>query len=319
MGLFRKKDLDDELLKTEEKKRYSTRTPIRILIGTCPGSRKDTEAIARAQIERYFDIPEKSWFFIRKSKGDGYYYEIHEGGAGFAYLPSVVEYLSGTKTSVILKGTDKKAIEVHRRIGDQILHSIVMSEQQSEALEQPDVIEQSRSRMRAYAITGAEWIKVGIAILAIGMFSITSAGVVHKSFDIAFSGYTEVAEELPTERLLALLNKGLADRQPEATQKSAIKTPIEVWLQEEKAFSYGGEYLARLEFDGAKWNVVKRPIAKTQKGEAGDLRDGANADIKDGSAENAEGHIDRNLPPVSSRHLNGLRDARNRAKQGGGL
>lgn len=312
MGLFRKKDLDNELLKAEEEKRYSTHAPIRILIGTCPGSRKDTEAIARAQIERYFDIPEKSWFFIRKSKVDGYYYEIHEGGAGFAYLPSVVEYLSGGKTSVILKGTDKKAIEVHRRVGDETLHSIVMSEQQSEALDQPDVIEQSRSRMKAYAITGAEWIKVGIAILAIGMFSITSAGVVHKSFDIAFSGYSEVAEELPTERLLALLNKDLVNpQQPVGSIKSPIKTPIEAWMQEKKDFSYGSEYMTKLEFDGTRWSVEKKPL--TPKSDRKGLQDKTGVDVTDAQTEQVDRNIGRN------QHLAGLKALRNRSEQGDGL
>ena len=67
--------------------------PIRVMIGTCPGSRADTEALARAMVDRYFDIPGNSYFYIQRQSGVGYHYEIQEGGGGQAYLPQVVQSL----------------------------------------------------------------------------------------------------------------------------------------------------------------------------------------------------------------------------------
>lgn len=61
---------------------------------------KDVVAYARGLIDKHFVAKEES-FYIVKTYGDFYYYEIHEGGEGKAYLPSIIKMAESIERNVI--------------------------------------------------------------------------------------------------------------------------------------------------------------------------------------------------------------------------
>lgn len=61
---------------------------------------KDVVAYARGLIDKHFVAKEES-FYIVKAYGDFYYYEIHEGGEGKAYLPSIMKMTKSIDENVI--------------------------------------------------------------------------------------------------------------------------------------------------------------------------------------------------------------------------
>lgn len=55
-------------------------------------TRGDAEIYCKGKIERYFDNPIESFFFIKKVD-DEWFCEIHEGGSGRAFLPDLIKIL----------------------------------------------------------------------------------------------------------------------------------------------------------------------------------------------------------------------------------
>lgn len=256
--MFFKKDPD--LIYEQEKinKKYETKEPIKVIIGTCPGSRKDTEAVARAQVQRYFDIPERSWIYVQRSRGDGFYYEIHEGGSGYPYLPNFVDDLNKNNLKSYIKGTDGKINEVIFKPENKSLHSLILPESISQEMDiDKDLLitKQSTKRMHPYAVTGKEWLKTGVAIITIGLLSVSVSGVVHKSNDIAFSGYYEIAESMKSHRALQLIGIG-ADVKKPSLMIPPETLPIAQWQSYNSRSSLGiHEYIKKLEYSDGRWNV----------------------------------------------------------------
>jgi hypothetical protein len=56
-------------------------------------SRSDAELYCRGKIEKYFDNPIESFFYIKKVDGE-WYCEMQEGGLGKAYLPELLKTLT---------------------------------------------------------------------------------------------------------------------------------------------------------------------------------------------------------------------------------
>jgi hypothetical protein len=95
-------------------------TPIRVLIGYLPEvtERDATEyamGIAQKHLEQLSLAAYDVFEYAR-----GYAYEVHEGGAGRAYLPSIIEYFkshgpyrTGEEVSVVLRTATRK-VEVQR-------------------------------------------------------------------------------------------------------------------------------------------------------------------------------------------------------------
>lgn len=63
---------------------------------------KDVLAYARGLIDKHFVAKEESFYTVRPY-GDYYYYEIHEGGNGKAYLPSIMKALELMEKSALKK------------------------------------------------------------------------------------------------------------------------------------------------------------------------------------------------------------------------
>lgn len=78
---------------------------------------KDVVAYARGLIDKHFVAKEESFYTVR-TYGDFYYYEIHEGGEGKAYLPSVMKAVESIEkkrsklSQELLVSDDKKKDDV---------------------------------------------------------------------------------------------------------------------------------------------------------------------------------------------------------------
>ncbi|CAM4113147.1 hypothetical protein VRRI112168_14920 [Vreelandella rituensis] len=87
---------------------------IKLIVGTCRGSRADARAIAKSMIDRYFDAPEICRFYLKVEKGVGVHYEIQQGGEGRAYLPSILQALGEDRDDITL-ATEERQVKIWRR------------------------------------------------------------------------------------------------------------------------------------------------------------------------------------------------------------
>lgn len=71
---------------------------------------KDVVAYARGLIDKHFVAKEES-FYIVKAYGDFYYYEIHEGGDGKAYLPSIMRIVDDFEKDCVNDDSQIASIE----------------------------------------------------------------------------------------------------------------------------------------------------------------------------------------------------------------
>lgn len=233
--------------------------PSRVLIGTSLGTKDDAESLARSQIERYFDTPDRSWLYIQEENGVGVHYEIHEGGDGYPLLPALLKSDRDTETGVIIKPVAQHAIEVFtRRNGT--LHSLVLPEEQSRAAVMDPRLSFSRRRMRPHSTTGAEWVKVGLAALSMGVLMISVAGVIHKSFSLVMNGYYEIAETLPTVRLLELSGKA---KTPGDTLPAIESLPIRQWQKVLQQPLNPGESVSQLSYEHGRWEIKVQSAVST--------------------------------------------------------
>ena len=72
-----------------------------ISIAYTEGGKDDAKALAQSQIEKFFDIPSRSFYHLKRY-GDGFVIEIHEGGEGFSYLDQILTYLESDDGGVEL-------------------------------------------------------------------------------------------------------------------------------------------------------------------------------------------------------------------------
>lgn len=233
--------------------------PTRILIGTSLGTKSDAESLARSQIARYFDTPDRSWLFVQEEAHVGVHYEIHEGGEGYPLLPALLSTSRDTETGLILKLASPHAIEVFTRQNG-TLHSLVLPEDQSRQAVMDPRLHFSRRRMRPFSTTGSEWIKVGLSALSMGVLMISVAGVIHKSFSLVVQGYDEIAETLPTVRLLELSDKA---RTSGDALPSVENLPVRQWQKLLEHPLKDGESVSQLSFEQGKWEINVRKAAVT--------------------------------------------------------
>jgi hypothetical protein len=239
--------------KKKKKKRRETASPepLRVLIGSTNGTRQDAESLARTQIERYFDTPDRSWFFVVQERGVGHHFEVHQGGDGRPYLPTLLNLELEPEETLIIRPESRTAVEIMLR-ADQTFQSLVLPERQSEGLVTDVRLGRpARKKMRPYATTGAEWIKVGIAAISLGLLTITVAGILHKSFSVALNGYHEIADTLPVSRLIEL-----GGGSPRALPIHELhQLPVNQWHMVESMPLQPGERVDRLVYEHGSWNT----------------------------------------------------------------
>lgn len=238
--------------------------PIRILFGTCPGSRKDAEDMARGWIDKFFEVPSRAWLFLHPSMSadGGVHFEIHEGGEGFPLIESVLREAS-LGESVFIATRSKRVTQVNLK-EDGTLQSLLLTESMSEGIQESQGIFPSKNRMKPYVTTGTEWIKFGIFIMGLGLFTLTASGAVHKGVTLSALGYGEVISQLPASRLADLA--GL-NHTPKDLIKPFDSLPAYHWNRIRPEYpSFDDEingtgmnipqkclFLGKVEFDGSHW------------------------------------------------------------------
>jgi hypothetical protein len=226
-----------------------TEAPIRVMIGTCPGSKKDAEALVEALVERYFDIPSDSWYYLRREGRIGYHYEIHEGGEGIAYLPDIIKALEGDAEEVIVGTLSDRNLRVVRKANHH-LASAVLTEQESRTPVTPGI--RRSARMTPIASDGSEWMRVGVTAFSLGLLAFTSAGVLHKGISLEANGFYEAANEISTSRVASLI-RDPAD--PLVESAPASQLPMSQWTALVRVERTPSEYVAALRFDGESWTL----------------------------------------------------------------
>lgn len=256
--------------------------PIRLMIGTCPGNRSDTEALARATVDRYFDMPQNAYFYIQRQGGIGYHYEIQEGGSGSAYLPRVVEALMEEHSEVIIPSLSGRQTRVTLK-DNGTLASSVLSEEDS-VLPVTEYIHRS-AKMTPIEGTGSEWVKLGVMAFSLGLLTLTVASTVHKGVSLSAQGYYEVADQFEPARLVELLTEGF-EPPPNVTSD---ETPLSQWRLLRSIESDGRAYITRLAFEDGRWNIDKEPIdlPSVDPADTAEPSDGASPDER--ASTNNEG------------------------------
>lgn len=111
--------------------------PIQVLIGWIgDAARKDVIAHARGLAEDQLASLENTWISMAPFRG-GFFYEIHEGGAGRAYLPGLIEQLDRDPEQILWlpAGT---AINRVLTVGitDNIPYAVILTETESALVRQ---------------------------------------------------------------------------------------------------------------------------------------------------------------------------------------
>lgn len=224
--------------------------PLKVLVGSVAGTSEDAESMARSQIERYFDAPDRSWLYFQELKGYGYHFEVHQGGDGHPYLPSIMNTDLAADESVFLKPHGQRAVEVIKR-ADGSYQSLVLSVALSQDQKHDPSIVPHRKHMKPYVTTGEEWVRAGIATISLGLLVLSVAGVMHKSFSLGAQGYYEMVESMPISRLFDLGGSSVNSIDP----PSKHSLPINQWRRVSGTLLKPGQIVDRLSFDGQQWSI----------------------------------------------------------------
>lgn len=229
--------------------------PLRLMIGTCPGSRRDTESLVRAQVERYFDSPDSAWFILQKASNGGYHYEIHEGGDGFGYLSGLLEIFSEAPDNpVILSSASPRQIRVSLK-PDGGLISTWLSESESGQRSTEGVYR--AQAMTPIAKTGAEWVKLSATVFSLGLLAFASVTTIHKSMTLSAQGYYEFVDQFAPARLVELLSGG--SEHPTPVHVANRPSPLDSWSELVDAAGESDRYIERFVFENGAWRVEVAP------------------------------------------------------------
>jgi hypothetical protein len=277
--------------------------PIRLLVGTCPGTKKDAEAMARSQIDRYFDMPERAWLLTKALDDVGYLYEAHEAGEGRSYIDSILDLELEPNSTLTFKPSNGHAVEIIVREKN-VLQSLILPEKVSAERESdPRMVPSSKRDMEPYATTGAEWIKVGVAVIALGLLTVTVGGILHKSYDIALQGYDEIAATLPATRLLNLAERSSF---PGDSMPSVRSLPISQWQRISTQPLKSDEIVSKLYYKDGRWEVaIKSASGGKNEGEIpADTGGATDTDSRaNPSADSAGSELARRIEDARPDHL----------------
>ena len=285
-SLFGSKALDTS-------RHHEAEPPLKVFIGTCLGSYKDAEYMARGYVERYFDVPGRSWIFLKKESGVGVHFEIHEGGDGRPYLPSILERFHKKEKIAEEKllskegdgnedsGSDESEHHVHKgnnnlesifirpkkgrfleviRKEDGVLVGIMHSSEEEPENVTSDSLFKSTSAhsMKPYLSVGSEFIKVGLMFASLGLLTISIAGIVHKSFTLSASGFAEAVESMP-------INKVMGIKDPSGEQYSYYtlpndKLPLVQMEMFNSQFFDKDKIVTKFFYENGKWDFVMKDL-----------------------------------------------------------
>jgi hypothetical protein len=147
--------------------------PIRILMGFLPNvTARDATEFALGVAEKNFDQPGIA-FYDAFSYEDGYVYEVHEGGPGRAYAPSVIRYFKSLppfapgETHAVVLPTATRSVRIERTRGG--LQTVLLPESSSHAPSE-DVLATVKMRPAVSKRTGL--LVSGAALFVSGFFGL---------------------------------------------------------------------------------------------------------------------------------------------------
>lgn len=160
----------------QAERRKVSAVPIRILMGYLPEvTERDARDYALGVAEKHFEQPAIAHFDAFKYE-NGYAYEVHEGGEGYAYLPEIIRhfkeqgaYLEGEKTEVLLRTGTRMVKVIRQRVG---LQAVLLPE--STQLEPADwqpsgeKLQSALNQRTGFLVAGAGFFVAGFFALIVG-------------------------------------------------------------------------------------------------------------------------------------------------------
>jgi hypothetical protein len=220
--------------------------PIRILMGYLPEvTERDARDYALGVAEKHFEQPALAYFDAFKY-GDGWAYEVHEGGSGLAFMPEIIRYFesrgpfkTGENLSVVIT-TGTRAVEVQRQRNG--LSAILLPEssnlEHSAWLSPTEKLSPALNQKTGYLVAGAMFFVTGFFALIIG------------SMLTRYQGYDSAQD-------------------PSTTIISYENLPISQWARLQNLGA--GSYVAKLVFEDGRWQVPEiRNFADTAQQGGGD-------------------------------------------------
>ncbi|KWU17842.1 hypothetical protein [Burkholderia cenocepacia] len=157
-------------------KRKVSAVPIRVLMGYLPEvTERDARDYALGVAEKHFEQPAIAHFDAFKY-GEGYAYEVHEGGEGFAYLPGIIAhfneqgaYRTGEKLEVVLRTGTRMVKVIRQRVG---LQAVLLPESSlvevTEFQPSKEKLQSALNQRTGFLVAGAGFFVAGFFALIVG-------------------------------------------------------------------------------------------------------------------------------------------------------
>jgi hypothetical protein len=230
-------------------------SPTRILFGTCQGTKKDAVAIARSQIGRFMDAPELCSYFVAKHENDGYHYEVHQGGEGKAYLPSVLAQLKDEKTEDVILQPQERQTRVAMTSEGKLMCAY-LSRQDTVEVHDTGVIEGSKKTTNFFEIDRTFEILSLVTFVFAAVISVASFGG-YQLKTLAVDGYANSLDQLPAHDILQKIGYTLKDQR----RLEASPLPLTQWRRLERVAENPSIYVSRLKYDEGKgWQISTKPV-----------------------------------------------------------
>lgn len=196
--------------------------PIRLIIGFLPGiETKDARAFAQGYIERHMQAIDVASWYVQRYK-DGTLYEIHEGGEGRAYLPSILKLLESTpKVLIPISG---RMVSVEKGADDQISSLLMPESFVGEATEGV----KPGPRMHPALGDARGWIFTGGTFFAIGLLFFLLGTAIHLGARYVYELGVSQAEVGDVGKILAMA-KGEYPSQAARDVMPLSDTPVAQW------------------------------------------------------------------------------------------
>jgi hypothetical protein len=209
---------------------FESNVPLRILVGWAEGvSKNDAADIAKGFIQRRFDATDASWYVTAAFMG-GFFWEVHEGGKGHAYMPAIIDALTTDPGGQHWFTSGDRIFQVMMRDGKPF--GVLLQKSESKK-----IIESGTLPLRA---------------------SGKMKRAVFKGTSVAYAGGGLFASSVVFFLATAVMYFFAATPEPAIKDVNLSKLPTSQW--EKLAAVKPTEIVSRLEFEAGDWKVEKRPF-----------------------------------------------------------
>lgn len=189
--------------------------PITVVLGFVPeATRNDALQHAAGYAEDHLDAPENAWLALSEFK-DGYFFELHEGGDGLAYLPQITEQLNTDPEAIVWIPSGSKlnrALTVEMVSG--LPYATILTEEESSRIRASGQSSLPRTgKMTRLVKKGERALAIGISIAVLSVITLAGAAWYGAKVDqqpIILTKYN--AEILPHGQIVELSSAMRDDR-----------------------------------------------------------------------------------------------------------